>query len=65
MRRPGHGFTFGHTLLFDPDTSVLLAEEQVALPGNEFRYPDDTVIGYATYLTTTVVDSPRERPKSQ
>lgn len=53
-----------HTLVFDPATSVLLAEEQVALGDNSWDYPEGTVIGYATYLTTAVVDSSRERPRS-
>ncbi len=44
-------------LIFDPDTSALLAEEQVALAGNEFGYPAGTRIGYSTYLVQRIVDS--------
>jgi len=33
------------------------------LDGNEFGYPAGTRIGYATYVTSAVVDSNRERPR--
>lgn len=45
------------TLIFDPQTSALLSEEDVALPGNSFGYPAGTRIGYATYLEQAVVNS--------
>ena len=48
------------TLVFDPDTSALLAEQQTALPGG--IAPAGTVLGYAVYLQQAVVDSPQERP---
>ena len=44
-------------LVFDPKTSALLAEEQVALPGNPLGYPAGTRVGYSTYLMQRVVDS--------
>jgi hypothetical protein len=50
------------TLVFDPKTSALLAEEQRALSDNDFGYEEGTVIGYATYHETAIVDSKRERP---
>lgn len=45
------------TLIFDPDTSALLAEEQVALAGNPYGYPAGMRIGYATYLVQKIVNS--------
>jgi len=51
-----------HELIFDPKTSALLEEEDVALDGNEFGYPAGTVIGYATYVSTGVVDGLGTRP---
>ena len=44
-------------LIFDPDTSALLGEEQVALDGNPYGYPAGTRVGYATYLVQRIVDS--------
>ncbi len=49
-----------HMLVFDPDTSVLLAEEQISTGG---RYPAGTRLGYALYLDQGVVGSPGEQPK--
>jgi hypothetical protein len=49
-------------LIFDPHTAALLAEEQLTLAGNLRGYPADTPLGYATYLTSAVVDSTKERP---
>ena len=46
-------------LVFDPKTSVLLSEDQVALPGNPYGYRAGTRVGYATYLVQRVVDSDR------
>jgi hypothetical protein len=50
------------TLIFDPKTSALLAEEEVALAGNRYGYSAGTRIGYAAYLTQAVVDSEKVRP---
>jgi hypothetical protein len=50
-----------HTLVFDPETSELLAEQQVALPDNLFGYPEGTVVGHATYLPVGV-DRVGQRP---
>jgi hypothetical protein len=44
-------------LVFDPSTSVLLAEEESTLDGNSLGYPAGTRIESITYLETTVVDS--------
>jgi hypothetical protein len=44
------------TLVLDPKTAELLAEETVALPGNTFGYPAGAVVGHATYVTRAVVD---------
>jgi hypothetical protein len=51
-----------HTLVFDPETAALLAEEQRTLAENEFGYPEGTVIGYSMYHEAELVDSKRERP---
>lgn len=51
-----------HTLIFDPETSALLAEEEVVLDGNWAGYAAGTVIGWAAYLESTVVDEVRTRP---
>jgi hypothetical protein len=48
-------------LIFDPGTGVLLAGEEVALPGRAFGYRPGETIGYATY-TSGVVDAVGERP---
>jgi hypothetical protein len=53
-----------HMLVLDPDTGELLAEEQRVLEENEFGYAAGTLIGYATYLTSAVVDSSHERPRT-
>ena len=45
------------TLVFDPQTSALLQEEQVALPGNSYGYAAGERVGYATYLVQRIVDS--------
>ena len=45
------------TLVFDPRTSILLAEEESTLAGNSLGYPAGTQIESATYLATTIVDS--------
>jgi hypothetical protein len=50
------------TLVFDPSTYALLAEEDVADANNPQGYAAGTVMGYAAYLTQTVVDSNAQRP---
>ncbi|MBA3329417.1 MAG: CU044_5270 family protein [Actinobacteria bacterium] len=50
------------TLTFDPETSALLAEEQVVLAGNAYGYPAGTRIVHATYAPPALVDSPDARP---
>jgi hypothetical protein len=51
-------------LLFDPDTSVMLAEREVALKASvhSFDAPPGTVIADAVYERQAVVDSRGERP---
>jgi hypothetical protein len=51
-----------HTLIFDPETSALLGEEEIVLAGNALDYSEGTVIGYATYLKSAVVDALKKRP---
>ena len=67
--RPGIAVAFSsdadkqrHVLIFDEATAALLGEEYVALAGYWNDYPEGTVVGYATYLTSGVVDSLGERP---
>jgi hypothetical protein len=60
MRDTANGIR--HTLIFDPETSALLGEEESVLAGNVFDYPEGTVIGFATYLESAVVDAIKERP---
>jgi len=49
-------------LVFDPTTSVLLAEQESTLDGNPFGYPTGTRIESITYVETAVVDSLGARP---
>jgi hypothetical protein len=51
------------TLVFDPETSALLAEEQITLAGNSLGYPAGTRIVSATYLKTAIVDKLGARPQ--
>jgi hypothetical protein len=51
-----------HELIFDPNTSALLEEEYVELDGNTYGYPAGTVTGYATYVSTGVVNRLGQRP---
>jgi hypothetical protein len=51
-----------HELIFDTKTSALLGEEYVQLDGNPYGYPAGTVTGYATYVTSAVVNRLRARP---
>ncbi len=51
-----------HTLVIEPETGTLLAEEQATLAKNVFRYPARTVIGRSTYLDTRMVGAVGARP---
>jgi hypothetical protein len=53
-----------HTLVLDPATGALLAEEQVTLRENPWNYPAGTLVGHSTYLALAVVDALRERPRA-
>lgn len=50
-----------HTLIFDPATSALLAEEQMAVE-NIRNYPAGTPVGYSTYVVRAIVDSETATP---
>jgi hypothetical protein len=57
------GFLERNELIFDPETSELLAERQVLLERVDWIDADPgSVIGYAVYLDSGVVDSTSERP---
>jgi hypothetical protein len=57
------GFLERNELIFDPDTSELLAERQVLLERVEWADAEPgTVIGYAVYLESGVVETTSERP---
>jgi len=60
VAREDHGVR--STLIFDPETSALLSEEDVALPGNPYGYETGTLVGYATYLEQAIVDSETATP---
>jgi hypothetical protein len=65
--RPGIAVARDHdgirsTLIFDPETSAMLSEEDVALPGNVFGVAPGTRIGYATYLVQAIVNSDTAKP---
>lgn len=48
-----------HELIFDPETSALLGEREIAArPIPEFQVPAGTETGSATYLESKVVESP-------
>ncbi|MEO7197932.1 MAG: hypothetical protein ABIZ50_05615, partial [Solirubrobacterales bacterium] len=49
------------TLVFDPETSALLATEDVATAENP-RYPEGTLLGHTTFLVRANVDELGERP---
>ena len=52
-----------HELIFDPDTSVMLAERFVVTDATkEYRVDPGTVVGWAAYLSSGIVDSTSERP---
>jgi hypothetical protein len=50
-------------LVIDPETGVLLAEQNVTLADNFYGYPAGTVVGHATYVVTRMVDAVGDRPK--
>jgi len=52
-------------LIFDPNTSQLLAEEHRVVAGNEFGWPSGTLVGSQTYLVHAVVGSNSEVPPAQ
>lgn len=57
------GFLERIELIFDPDTSELLAEREVLLERVDWIDAEPgTVIGYAVYLNSGIVDSTSERP---
>ena len=57
------GFLERNELVFDPDTSALLAERQVLLERVDWLDAEPgTVIGYAVYLGSGIVESTSERP---
>jgi hypothetical protein len=43
-------------LIFERGTSALLEERDVALEGNHFGYAPGTVTGFATYVSSGVVE---------
>jgi hypothetical protein len=51
-----------HRLIFDRKTAALLEEDYVELKGSFYGYPPGTVTGYATYVTSAVVDRLGARP---
>ena len=55
---------FRHELIFDPQTSALLAERDVLTDPKtaDLNAAPGTVIGYATYLASGVVDSTSGKP---
>ncbi len=59
-----------HELIFDPADSALLGERQVVVGGwdKALQVPVGTVVGYASYLESRVVDStaipPRHKPSA-
>jgi hypothetical protein len=52
-----------HTLVIDPKTGTLLAEESVTLEDNFYGYPADTVVGHSTYVVTAMVGRVGARPR--
>jgi hypothetical protein len=61
MEHPSDGTR--ETLVIDPESGVLLAEEDVTLAENVFGYPAGTLIGHSTYVVTRMVDAVGSRPK--
>ncbi|HEV3478677.1 MAG TPA: CU044_5270 family protein [Gaiellaceae bacterium] len=60
MDHPSDGLR--HTLVVDPKTGTLLAEQRVTLEENLHGYPAGTVVGHSTYLDTRMVRAPGVRP---
>jgi hypothetical protein len=60
MENPEDGIR--HTLVIDPRTGTLLAEQQVTLADNYYGYPEGTVVGHSTYLVTAMVEAVGSRP---
>jgi hypothetical protein len=69
--RPGTGVAYTdrrrgtrHELIFDPDTAALLGERDVLVRSGPFGFkaPPGTLIGYAVYLESKVVDSVGRKP---
>ena len=63
MEHPSDGVE--HTLVLDPETGTLLAEQQVTLEDNPYGYPAGTVVGHSTYLHTRLVRAVGERPRER
>jgi hypothetical protein len=61
MEHPSDGMR--ETLVIDPESGVLLAEEDVTLARNVYRYPAGTLVGHSTYLVTRMVGAVGSRPK--
>jgi hypothetical protein len=61
MEHPSDGTR--ETLVIDPETGTLLAEQDVTLEKNWYRYPAGTVVGHSTYLDTRMVSALGARPK--
>ena len=60
--------TTGHTrqvLTLDPKTSQLLDDAETVTAGNQFGWPDGTLMGRTTYLVNAVVGSNSELPGGQ
>jgi hypothetical protein len=60
--------TTSHTrqvLTFDPKTSQLLDDAETVTAGNQFGWPDGTLMGRTTYLVNAVVGSNSELPSGQ
>lgn len=51
-----------HTLVIDPVSGALLAEEEVTLEDNFYGYPAGTVVGHSTLAVERVVRVPSARP---
>jgi hypothetical protein len=61
MEHPSDGTR--ETLVIDPQTGTLLAEQDVTLEKNWYRYPAGTVVGHSTYLDTRMVGALGARPR--
>jgi hypothetical protein len=61
MEHPSDGTR--ETLVIDPESGILLAEQRVTLAKNFYGYPAGTVIGHSTYLVTRMVEAVGARPR--